>query len=165
MGWLKQEIRSGRFKRTVDLYARMLINGAIDWDVLGNKYRSDQKIPAATVKRLLKQEQVQEIVNDKIVEILASKGVKEEFLIDKRLETIELAKELQKPDIMLKGIEGFEDMLEMKPKVTKQINTMSETRQITVSTDIDKAITATQKLERKSSDDDDNMADPPIVES
>ena len=165
MDWLKQEIQSGRFKRTVDLYARMLINGAIDWDVLGNKYRSDQKIPAATVKRLLKQEQVQEIVNDKIVEILASKGVKEEFLIDKRLETIELAKELQKPDIMLKGIEGFEDMLEMKPKVTKQINTMSETRQITVSTDIDKAITATQKLERKSSDDDDNMADPPIVES
>ena len=165
MDWLKQEIRSGRFKRTVDLYARMLINGAIDWDVLGNKYRSDQKIPAATVKRLLKQEQVQEIVNDKIVEILADKGINEAYLADKRKEVIDKSIDAGKLDTTLKAIEGFEEMLEMKPKVTKQINTMSETRQITVSTDIDKAITATQKLEQKSSDDSDNMTDTPIDES
>lgn len=165
MDWLKQEIRSGRFKRTVDLYARMLINGAIDWDVLGNKYRSDQKIPAATVKRLLKQEQVQEIVNDKIVEILAEKGINEQYLAEKRKEVIDKSIDAGKLDTTLKAIEGFEEMLEMKPKVTKQINTMSETRQITVSTDIDKAITATQKLEQKSSDDSDNMTDTPIDES
>ena len=155
MDWLKQEIRSGRFKRTVDLYARMLINGAIDWDVLGNKYRSDQKIPAATVKRLLKQEQVQEIVNDKIVEILAEKGINEQYLAEKRKEVIDKSIDAGKLDTTLKAIEGFEEMLEMKPKVTKQINTMSETRQISISNDVQKAIEVTQKLEQKSSDNSD----------
>jgi hypothetical protein len=47
----------------------------INWDLLGRIYRPDQRIPAATFRRLLRQDRIQQMVDEETSRLLASQGL------------------------------------------------------------------------------------------
>lgn len=124
--WIQKEVRQSRTKRVVDMYCKMLLKGEVDFDKLGKLYRIDQKEPSWSIKRLLKQKEIKEMIDKKLEDILIGEGVTQQYLIDKRKEIINLAKDKDKLDIMLKSIEGFEDMYNMR-------NPHKEVKQLTQS--------------------------------
>ena len=121
--WVKKEIRSTRFKNTVTAYVEQLLSDTgVNWDILGNIYRPEQRIPAATVRRLFKQQEVREVIEEKLKEILTSKGITQELVLDLHLEAIEVARGKLDPSNMLRATENLMDLLEMKPgkKITTE---------------------------------------------
>ena len=114
--WVKKEIRSTRFKNAVVAYVEQLLSDTgVNWDIIGNIYRPEQKIPAATVRRLFKQQEVREVVEEKLKGILTDKGITQELVLDLHLEAIEVARGKLDPSNMLRATENLMDLLEMKP--------------------------------------------------
>ena len=114
--WAEKELGKTRTKNLITAYVEQLLsNKPVDWDILGNIYRPDQKTPAATVRRLLKQEVVKDMVDKKLKEVLVNKGVTEEFVLDTMLEAIEIAKNKLDAGNLLKAADNLQDLLEMKP--------------------------------------------------
>ena len=114
--WAKKESRRVRAKNVVSAYASQLMGGnGVDYDVLGKIYRSDEQKPAATVRRLLKQEEIQKMVDKKLKEILLEKGVTKDMVIDGFLECIDVARTKGDPNNMMKGFDQLADYLGMKP--------------------------------------------------
>ena len=121
--WVKKEIRSTRFKNAVVAYVEQLLSDTgVNWDIIGNIYRPEQKIPAATVRRLFKQQEVREVVEEKFKEILSDKGITQELVLDLHLEAIEVARGKLDPSNMLRATENLMDLLDMKPgkKITTE---------------------------------------------
>ena len=121
--WVKKEIRSTRFKNAVVAYVEQLLSDTgVNWDIIGNIYRPEQKIPAATVRRLFKQQEVREVVEEKLKSILTDKGITQELVLDLHLEAIEVARGKLDPSNMLRATENLMDLLEMKPgkKITTE---------------------------------------------
>ena len=114
--WAEKELGKTRTKNLITAYVSQLIsNKAIDWNTLGNIYRPDEKIPGATVRRLLKQEVVKKMVDKKLKEVLVNKGITEDFVLDTMLEAIEIAKTKLDAGNLLKAADSLQDLLEMKP--------------------------------------------------
>jgi len=132
--WLDAEIKSRRFRDTIDAYVMQIMSDKqVDWDLLGNIYRPDQKSPAITARRLFKEERVKKMVKDELKKILTDKGITSSFVLDTILEAIEVAKMKQDAGNMLKASSELSDYLQMKPEkktvtdrleidVSKQIN-------------------------------------------
>ena len=73
--WVEIESRRSRTKFVVKLYIRQkLSTGKVDYDALGKAYRPDQQVPAATVRRLLKQPRIKEMVDDELSKIMTAHG-------------------------------------------------------------------------------------------
>ena len=114
--WAEKELGKTRTKNVITAYVEQLIsNKPIDWDILGNIYRPDQDIPGATVRRLLKQEVVKDMVDKKLKEVLVSKGITEDFVLETMLEAIDIAKNKLDAGNLLKAADSLQDLLEMKP--------------------------------------------------
>lgn len=114
--WIRREVRSTRFKNAITAYVEQLLSSnAINWNVIGNIYRPDQKIPAATVRRLFKQQEVKEVIDDKLKKVMLDKGISQEMVLDLHLEAIEVARGKLDPSNMLRATENLMDLLEMKP--------------------------------------------------
>jgi hypothetical protein len=127
-----------------------------DWSMLGNMYRPDQQIPEATVKRLFKQKVIKNMVEEKMKEVLASRGVSKGFVLDTMLKAIDIAESKQDVSNMLRAAENFVDMLEMKP--SRKVTT--DTLQIDMSSQImdkikteEKKLIASRKIEEKTKDE------------
>jgi hypothetical protein len=114
--WINQEAGKTRTKNMIALYVQMLMSGRVDWNKLGQAYRPDQKIPAATVRRLLKQEEIKEMVQAEIRKTLTDQGVDEKYVIDTIKDAIVLAKNEGDASTMIRGAKEFGEMLEMKNK-------------------------------------------------
>tara|TARA_R110000824_G_scaffold215674_3_gene402245 strand:- start:1697 stop:2482 length:786 start_codon:yes stop_codon:yes gene_type:complete len=140
--WVRKEIKSTRFKNAVTAYvAQLLSPNAIDWDVIGDIYRPDQKTPAATVRRLFKQQEVREVIEDKLKSKLAEKGITQEMVLDLHLESIEMSRVKRDPSNMMRVTESLMDLLEMKPG--KRI--VTETMEIGLSSGIADQIESEEK--------------------
>ena len=114
--WVNREIRSTRFKNAVTAYVEQVLSSTgVNWDIIGNIYRPEQEIPAATVRRLFKQQEVREVIDKKLKEILLNKGITKELVLDLHLEAIDIARNKSDPSNMLRGTENLMDLLEMKP--------------------------------------------------
>ena len=114
--WVEKELGKTRTKNLITAYVSQLVsNQPIDWNTLGNIYRPDEKIPGATVRRLLKQEVVKNMVDKKLKEVLVNKGITEDFVLDTMLEAIEIAKTKLDAGNLLKAADSLQDLLEMKP--------------------------------------------------
>lgn len=124
--WIIKELKQTRSKRLIKAYVTMLMNGQIDYKQLGIIWKPTEKIPEASVKRILKQTETQEMIDQELEKALLKNNVTKDFLITKRLDLIDLAKTNNKLDTMLKGIEGFEEMYSMR-------NPVKETKQLTQS--------------------------------
>ena len=152
--WADKEAGKTRTKHVVNAYANMLLSDkGIDWDVLGNIYRPEQKTPAATVRRLMKQESIKALVEEKVKDLLVKKGIDREYVIDLHQEVITLAREGGKPQLILQAADVFMDLLEMKPgkKIVTDSIEMDFSSQITDAIDKEEKRV---KLERKSEVDD-----------
>ena len=74
--WKEREAGKTRTKNVVTAYVQQLLsNNKVDFKKLGQIYRPDQAIPEATVRRLLKQKEIQTMVEKKLNELLTAKGV------------------------------------------------------------------------------------------
>tara|TARA_R110002074_G_scaffold107607_1_gene232518 strand:+ start:277 stop:1035 length:759 start_codon:yes stop_codon:yes gene_type:complete len=151
-GWAEKEAGKTRTKNAVNAYVHQLLgNKGIDYNVLGNIYRPDDKIPAATVRRLFKQEEIKAMVDKKLKDILVEKGVTKDMVIDITLEGINIARTKMDANNMFKGADSLAEYLEMKPN--KKI--ITETMEIDVTSTIADQIETEEKklkLEQKRED-------------
>jgi len=117
--WIKYELGKTRTKLVIKAYVRQLVSGKIEWEKLGQMYRPDQQQPVWTLKRLLKQEETQRMVNEEIDKLLTDEGITPKFTIEQRKKVLELA--IKKEDLTNanRAIDSFEDKLDMKPKEIK----------------------------------------------
>ena len=131
--WKQQEINTTRAKNTINTYANMLLSGdKVDFDKLGKIYRPDQKIPAATVRRFLKQKVSKDMVEQKLKELLAEKSINKEFALDNLLRALHMAEGKGDVNNFLKANDAIMDLLEMKP--SKKV--LTDTVQIDVTKQI-----------------------------
>lgn len=115
--WADVEARKTRTKRTVHAYALMVIDGqGVDWKKLGLIYRPDQRIPAATVRRLFKQEAIREMIDKRFRELISARGITEGDVIDMLLGAFKTAEANKDAKEMRMVAEDFRDMFDMNPK-------------------------------------------------
>ena len=120
--WKEREVGKTRTKNLVTAYVEQLISDSkVDFKVLGNIYRPDQDIPEATVRRLLKQKEIQTMVEEKLKELLTKKGVTKETVIDLHLKALEMAENKADISNFLRATENFMKLLDME--TSKKITT------------------------------------------
>ena len=127
-----------------------------DWDMIGKIYRPDQKIPAATARRLFKKQRIVEMVEKKLKEILIDKGITQEQVVDLQLEALDIARSKGDISNFLKVTDSFMDLLQMKPG--KVVTT--DTVELDFSSKITEQIEAEDKklkLERKVEEPEDTQ--------
>jgi hypothetical protein len=110
-------------KLVIKTYARMLVTGKIEWEKLGQMYRPDQKIPVATFRRLLRQEETQKMVSEELEKLLSDEEITHQFAIRERKEILKMAKEKQDLTNYNRALDAFWDLLDLKPSEIKQIRT------------------------------------------
>ena len=123
--WQEQEARRTRTKRVVKLYAKLFVaaEGELteeDWIVLGRAYRPDQQVPAATVKRLFKQERIIEMVAEELRKLLSGKGLTEDAVLDMYEGIRKRAAKLGQMGVAKSIVDVYRDMLAMKAERQKQ---------------------------------------------
>tara|TARA_R110002033_G_scaffold104015_1_gene151616 strand:- start:11191 stop:11973 length:783 start_codon:yes stop_codon:yes gene_type:complete len=140
--WDEQESKTTRAKNTVSAYTRMLLSSdQVDFDVLGKIYRPDQKTPAATVRRFLKQKVVKDMVEEKLKDLLAKKSINKEFAVDNLVSALHMAESKGDVNNFLKANEQIMDLLEMKPSK----KTITDTIQVDLSKQIADTIATEEK--------------------
>jgi len=129
------EKRRQRLQRFIKVYARMLLNGAVDFNKLGKIYNSKELIPEAKAKKILRNREVAQMVTDEIAKIYESNGITPDFILKKRLEVLNTALSEDKKDLTNanKVLESFESKLIDNKKET----TSTETQQISFVTMLD----------------------------
>ncbi len=148
--WVDEESGTSRAKNTVNAYANMLLDSkAVDFDALGQIYRPDQSVPAATVRRFLKQKTAKRMVEKKVKELLSDKAINKEFALDNIIRALQMAESKGDVNNFLKANDYIMDLLEMKPN--KQL--ITDTVQVDMTKQIADTIAKEEKkltLQRKS---------------
>jgi hypothetical protein len=119
--WVILESRKTRTKNMVKVFVQMMLNHNIDYTRLGIVYRPDQRIPAATARRLLKEEVIKKMVDIELSKVLSSNGITKESVIQMYLDAAKIAKENGKAGELRAVASDLADYLEMKPKATKML--------------------------------------------
>jgi hypothetical protein len=125
---LANEKRRQRLQRFIKVYARMLLNGTVDFNKLGKVYNSKELIPEAKAKKILRNREVAQMVTDEIAKIYESNGITPDFILKKRLEVLNEALSNDKKDLTNanKVLESFESkLIDNKKEVSS-----TETQQI-----------------------------------
>lgn len=117
--WQDAEIKKKRAKNTIRVAAMMTLTGTLDYEKLGQIYRPDQRIPAATVKRFLKQRETQAMIREEIATQLVESGLTDKYVLDTIKEAVALAKVNKDPGNMLKGAIEAAKLRDMYPKESK----------------------------------------------
>ena len=120
--WITSELKRVRSKRMIKAYITMMLNGNIDYKQLGIIWKPTEKIPEASIKRILKQKETQNMIDEALQIALTDNKVTYDYLIKERKTVIEDSKTNKRPEVTLKAIEGFEDMYSMRNN-QKQITT------------------------------------------
>lgn len=143
-----------RTKNLVNAYVGQLTSTRkVDYNQLGMIYRPDEQNPAATVRRVLKQEVIKKMVEKKLREVLSDKGINSSSVLDTMLEGLDIARNKQDVTNMIKISDVFMDLLEMKP--SKKI--ITDMFQLDVSSNIGDLIAKEEKslkLSRKIEEDE-----------
>ena len=151
--WLKYELGKSKTKLVIKTYVRMLVTGKIEWEKLGQLYRPDQKIPVATFRRLLRQEETQRMVSEELEKLLSGEGITAQYSIKNRKIALEMA--IEKGDLtnVNRALDSFDEKLDLKPntkvKITESLrinsnlqenfhNALKESRKVTVEKEIAK---------------------------
>ena len=127
----------------------LLDSKAVDFDALGQIYRPDQSVPAATVRRFLKQKTAKRMVEKKVKELLSDKAINKEFALDNIIRALQMAESKGDVNNFLKANDYIMDLLEMKPN--KQL--ITDTVQVDMTKQIADTIAKEEKkltLQRKS---------------
>ncbi len=117
--WQEREARRLRTKNAVRVYVQQVLSGKLDWHAVGMVYRPDQRTPAATVRRLFKQEIIQDMVTDEFKAQMEKKGLNADFVMDKLTRAAELAEEKQDGATLLKVSDRVAEYLGIAPEKRK----------------------------------------------
>ena len=149
--WDQQEANKTRTKNAVKLYAEMMLNGDINWEVIGKAYRKDQERSDLTAKRLFKKESIQKMLDKEIQKALSDRNITQGDVLDILLEGIGVAKENKDASNILRGAEQFIKILDMLPKKSMQTDTvqidMTNTILDKIATEEKKSLKMSQKKE------------------
>ena len=142
LNWGERESKQQRTKNVVNAYIGQLMSPyQVDWNILGNVYRPEQRRPDLSVKRLFKNKMVKGMIEEKLKEVMTEKGITKSFVLDKMLSAIEIAEGKQDVGGILKATDSFMDLLEMKP--SKRVTT--DTMQIDMTSQIADQIETEEK--------------------
>lgn len=119
--WVVYESRKKRTKTMVKVFVHMMLNHTIDYHRLGIVYRPDQRIPAATVRRLLKEEVIKKMVDDELSKVLSNKGITKESVLDMYLKAASIAEHNEKAGELRAIAADLAEILDMKPKAQKYL--------------------------------------------
>ena len=120
-GTAKLKSRDIRFAK---LYAKMLINGDINWEMLGRVYRPDDKHPSWKAKRVVRSKEIQNLTTEAINEIYSKQGVDSDLVVKEEKQLLEAAKQADDRRITLDVLKNWRESLDLKPQkvtVTQQI--------------------------------------------
>jgi hypothetical protein len=109
--------------RFAKLYARMLLNGKVDFEQLGKVYRPDDQIPAAKAKRVLRSKTIQNMVTEEIIKLYESNGITVDSVVKEEKNILNSAKEANNLRIQLDVVNNWRDSLDIKPAKQQQITT------------------------------------------
>ena len=118
--WVESEAKRPRTRQAVKLYAALFIarNGHLekeDWDIIGATFRKDQEIPAATFKRMLRQEKISQMVVEELRNILIGQDITEEKIINMYEEVRQKALTYKQLNVAKGVVDKYADMMDMKP--------------------------------------------------
>lgn len=128
--WEERKYVSSRVQRFAKVWAHMLIKGEVDYRKACNVYKRNEAIPEATVKRLLRRKEVQNMILEEIDEILKKEGITPEFVIQKQKEVYAGAIKKEDYSNCNRVLESFRDMLNMNPSKV----TITDSRSLTYNT-------------------------------
>lgn len=119
--WQEREARLGRTKRAMKVIAASIIEtGKPDLETAAFVYRQDEEIPVATLKRLLRQEEVQKVLRDELRKMYEDEDFNERSVIQELKELRQEAKEKKDLSNWNRGLETSIKLLDMEPgKETK----------------------------------------------
>jgi hypothetical protein len=100
--WIEYEAKRTRVKLLVKEYVRQSLEGNVDYYALGKIYRHDQLIPEVTVKRLLKQEKIQELIQKEYEKVSGRVSKTYEDVFDGIDKAIKIADEKRDARTLLK---------------------------------------------------------------
>jgi hypothetical protein len=112
--WVENECGKERTKRMTRLMAKMLLAKEVDFDALGVAYRQDQKIPRATVKILLRQEEVQKMVTEELEKLLEEEGITRKSVVQDAVKAKDLAEKMGDSGNMFRVVKWFGELLEVE---------------------------------------------------
>ena len=130
MGFYKAGKRlHSKYERFARLYAKMLMNGKVDYNQLIKVYNRSEQMPEVKSRKLLRLNEVQDVVTDEILKIYESNGITADFVLKKRLEVLNEALSNDKKDLTNanKVLESFESKLidNVKQQETREIQQIS----------------------------------------
>jgi len=118
-GWIDRELRSKRARRVIRFYSVLLMKkGRVpekDLEVLGRIYRPDQKEPAATLKRLLRQKKTKKMVQEELIKLLSENDITPQYVIEGYKEVLEEAKKHGQLSVAKKTLDTFAEMVNLAP--------------------------------------------------
>ena len=115
--WQVREAGRTRTRLAVLAFVQYVLAGKpYDWVAIGRVYRPEQQIPAATVRRLFRQEEVKAMIAEELHKVLSKDGVDQGYVISVIKRAISLTENKGGTANMLKGATAFADILDMKPK-------------------------------------------------
>ena len=120
-GTAKLKSRDIRFAK---LYAKMLINGDVNWEMLGRVYRPDDKHPSWKAKRVVRSKEIQNLTTEAINEIYSKQGIDSDLVVREEKQLLEAAKQADDRRITLDVLKNWRESLDLKPQkvtVTQQI--------------------------------------------
>ncbi len=92
MDWQANERHRSRLKKFTKLYARMKLSGNIDYKTLCNVYGDyKEKLPDVKVKRLLRSQTVQNMIESEILSLYESNGITPESVVNDERDILHLS--------------------------------------------------------------------------
>ena len=104
-----------RTKAALELATQQMISeGAIDYDKVGAVYRPDQVAPNVTAKRLFKNEHIQGLLRQSILDALSDNEIDEKLIIERFNELYEKGITAKQYNISMKANENLSKILQME---------------------------------------------------
>ena len=111
--WGERESRRKHVKHVIRLYAQMWLNNTVDLVKLGKIYAPKQRIPEASIKRLLRQPEIKEMVSKELKKIFAENGIDEKYVLELYKGVAKKAGEKENLSTLLRVADTLADMLRM----------------------------------------------------
>lgn len=108
-----------KYKQFVKVYVQQLLNGSIDYTVLGKVF-GEEKNYDIKARLLLKKEYVKEMIDVELKKVFEDKGINEGSVIDMIKDAHDVAKVKNDPSNMLRAAENFVKILKMDAKEEKK---------------------------------------------
>lgn len=116
-----------RIKRICRVFAHQILTNTVDFAYLGRMIDKYSNFPVLSAKRLFRQKEIMDIVDEDIKELLSRRGINEDYVIDLYLDSAQMARDNRDPDCLLKCAKEIGTLLSMIPMK----KTITQTMEIT----------------------------------